>query len=74
MIPDSGQILTACAWAAAFSLSSRSFSACLRNLSSRFLANFESGTGLNVRSVRVHELKSPRFQCRRKLEARKRFT
>lgn len=50
------QILTACAWAAAFSLSSRSFSACLRSLSSRFLASFESGTGLNVKSVRVHEL------------------
>ena len=50
------QMLTACAWAAAFSLSSRSFSACLRSLSSRFLASFESGTGLNVKSVRVHEL------------------
>lgn len=48
-------ILRACAcWAR--SRSSRSRSACLRRRSSRLRASFESGTGLKVRSVRVHEL------------------
>lgn len=45
-----------------FSLSSRSFSACFLSLSSLFLASWLLGTGLKVRSVRVHELNSPRFQ------------
>lgn len=47
--------------------SSRSLSAALRALSSRLRANCESGTGLKVRSVLAHELKSPRFQCFRNL-------
>lgn len=50
-----------------FSLSSLSFSACFLSLSSLFRASWLLGTGLKVRSVRVQELNSPRFQWRRKL-------
>lgn len=47
--------------------SSLSFSAAFRARSSLFLANLDSGTGLNVKSVLAQELNSPLFQCRRKL-------
>lgn len=45
-----------CCCACCCAFLSRSFSASFRSRSSRFLANFESGVGLNSKSVRVHEL------------------